>query len=146
MATQQSSETLTSTPTMRSLQELAPARRQLVDQPVPTTTTTSPQPPLVEVEFSPAPPTAEVVEIVVPITKVNQAKFWGWGAFTFLVTFFVVFGILAGVNPTLTQQVNALGQPTGARDYYKIVGGSVIAAIIVFLVYVLVVLGRPDRF
>jgi hypothetical protein len=57
-----------------------------------------------------------------------------------------VFGILAGVNPPITQTVDNLNSPTGQQDYLKIAGAAAVAGMIAIIIFVLVVLGRPERF
>lgn len=49
---------------------------------------------------------------------------------------------LALSNPSLTQGVNSLGQPTGQLDWGKVAGAGAVAGVVALTVYVLVVLGR----
>jgi len=80
------------------------------------------------------------------INKVNLGKFWGFATLVFFLPFFLIFGILGGVNPPIAQQTDNLGQPNGQRDWLKIAGASAVTGIIALIIFVIVVMGSPGRF
>jgi len=107
----------------------------------PCDTTASPV--LVEETVIVLPSTATVVN---PNSKINMGFFWGWAVFSFMLPFIIVAAVLGGVNPPIAQGVDSLGQPNGQRDWAKIFGAAAVAGLIILIIYVLVVLGRPERF
>ncbi len=129
------------------------------------TTTTQPQPPAVTTAATTTAATTTAatttpsllqlnddnnkVVVVSPATnivRVNVAKFWGWATFSFFVPFIIVAAIIGGVNPSLAQKTDNLGQPNGEIDLAKLFGAAIISGLIVLVIYVIVVLGRPDKF
>lgn len=79
--------------------------------------------------------------VVEPGVVYKPLRFWGWAVASFLVAGLIVGLALGFANPALTQKVNTLGQPSGEPDYWKVVGGALVAGVVALVIYVLVVLG-----
>jgi len=77
--------------------------------------------------------------------QAKSTRFWGWAVATFLIVGGLLTLILSFTNPTLTQELNTLGQPTGQPDWGKIAGAGVVAGVAGLTIYVLVVLGRARQ-
>jgi hypothetical protein len=75
-------------------------------------------------------------------TPAQSMRFWGWAVFTFLVVAGLLVLALSLTNPSLVQELNTMGQPTGQTDWGKVAGAGIVAGVVGLTIYVLVVLGR----
>jgi asparagine N-glycosylation enzyme membrane subunit Stt3 len=102
----------------------------------------------VVVIHNPPSPTNTVVSTSAEYTpaKVHQLKFWGIGAACFIIAFGIVALILGLVKPPAIQVTDQIGQPTGQINYSILFGMAAIVGIFVLIIFILVVLSRPEKF
>jgi hypothetical protein len=88
----------------------------------------------------------EIVVVPTMAKKVWSArKVWILAVVVFLLAFGITAGTLAAVNPTVVQQINEIGNPTGTIDLNKVFGIASVIGISVLVIYLLVILSKVPK-